>query len=55
MAAYISMGIDPSYLLSASVMAAPAALAYSKLLYPETKVSRTTSKDIKFMDAIKQV
>jgi CNT family concentrative nucleoside transporter len=53
MAAYISMGIDPSYLLSASVMAAPAALAYSKLIYPETKVSQTTSKDIKFMDAIK--
>jgi len=53
MAAYISMGINPSYLLSASVMAAPSALALSKLLYPETKPSRTTSKDIKFMDSIK--
>jgi pyrimidine nucleoside transport protein len=46
MAAYISFGVDAANLLSASVMAAPAALAYSKLIYPETKVSKTTSKDI---------
>ena len=33
-------------------MAAPAALAYSKLSYPETEESKTTSKDVvKMMDA----
>ncbi|XP_071825838.1 solute carrier family 28 member 3-like isoform X3 [Apostichopus japonicus] len=39
--AYISFGISPSHLLSASVMSAPAALAISKLFYPETKKSKT--------------
>ena len=34
LAAYIGFGIDPAHLLSASVMSAPAALAYSKLFYP---------------------
>ena len=34
--AYISFGVSPSHLLSASVMSAPAALAMSKLMYPET-------------------
>lgn len=33
-------------MLSASVMSAPAALAMSKLFYPETKKSKTTSKDV---------
>lgn len=47
LAAYISFGVDPAHLLSASVMSAPAALAFSKLFYPETKVSRTGVKDIK--------
>ncbi|KAA0191186.1 hypothetical protein HAZT_HAZT011173, partial [Hyalella azteca] len=37
MAAYISFGVSASHLLSASVMSAPAALAYSKLFYPETE------------------
>ena len=46
LAAYISFGVSPSHLLSASVMSAPAALAVSKLLYPETKRSRTTVDDI---------
>lgn len=46
MAAYISFGISASYLLSASVMAAPSALALSKLLYPEVEVSKTTADDI---------
>jgi nucleoside permease NupC len=40
-AAYISFGACPAYLLSHSVMAAPAALAASKLFYPETEQSRT--------------
>ncbi|KAF3854804.1 hypothetical protein F7725_022859, partial [Dissostichus mawsoni] len=39
MGAFISFGIDASSLLSASVMAAPCALAISKLSYPETKKS----------------
>ena len=34
LAAYIGFGVDPAHLLSASVMSAPAALAYSKLFYP---------------------
>lgn len=33
------MQIDPSSLISASVMAAPCALAISKLSYPETEES----------------
>lgn len=36
MAAYISFGVSPAHLLSASVMSAPAALASSKLLLPES-------------------
>lgn len=47
LAAYISFGIDPAQLISASVMAAPAALAFSKLFYPETEVSKTTIADIR--------
>uniref|UniRef100_T1J7U7 BHLH domain-containing protein n=1 Tax=Strigamia maritima TaxID=126957 RepID=T1J7U7_STRMM len=47
MAAYISFGINASHLLSASVMSAPAALAYSKLFYPETEVSVTNFTNIK--------
>ncbi|XP_035520486.1 sodium/nucleoside cotransporter 1 [Morone saxatilis] len=39
MGAFISFGIDPSSLISASVMAAPCALAISKLSYPETEES----------------
>ncbi|KAH9412608.1 hypothetical protein DERP_006570 [Dermatophagoides pteronyssinus] len=46
MAAYISFGISATHLLSASVMAAPAALALSKLFYPETEQSKTTVNDI---------
>ncbi|GAB6028853.1 hypothetical protein CHUAL_004655 [Chamberlinius hualienensis] len=47
LAAYISFGIDPAHLLSATIMSAPAALGYSKLLLPEIEVSKTTTKDIK--------
>lgn len=47
MAAYMSLGVDPAHLLSASVMSAPAALAYAKLFYPETEESQTAVKDIK--------
>ncbi|XP_070763102.1 sodium/nucleoside cotransporter 1 [Enoplosus armatus] len=48
MGAFISFGIDASSLLSASVMAAPCALALSKLSYPETEESPFKSeKNIK--------
>ncbi|XP_053742288.1 sodium/nucleoside cotransporter 1 [Synchiropus splendidus] len=39
MGAFISFGIDASSLISASVMAAPCAMAFSKLSYPETEES----------------
>ncbi len=41
MAAYIAIGISPTHLISASVMSAPAALAISKIMYPETTKSQT--------------
>lgn len=44
MAAYISFGIPAEHLLAASVMSAPAALAVSKLFYPETEKSQTRGK-----------
>ena len=37
LAAFISFGVSASDLLAATVMSAPAALAISKLVYPETK------------------
>ncbi|CAN7942300.1 unnamed protein product, partial [Ixodes hexagonus] len=46
MAAYISFGVSPSHLLTASIMSAPAALAFSKLLYPEVEESRTNLSNI---------
>ncbi|KAG0723855.1 Sodium/nucleoside cotransporter 2 [Chionoecetes opilio] len=47
LAAYISFGVDPVHLISASVMNAPAALAFSKLFYPETEESSTKANNIK--------
>lgn len=47
LAAYISFGIDAAHLLSASIMSAPAALAFSKLFYPETEASGTNVSEIK--------
>lgn len=44
--AFINFGIEADKLIAASVMAAPAALAISKLLYPETEKSKTTFADI---------
>lgn len=43
LAAYISYGAEASHLITSSVMAAPAALGYAKLLYPETEESKTKS------------
>jgi len=44
MAAYISFGISAEHLISASVMSAPAALAISKLFYPETEKLSTVQE-----------
>lgn len=44
MAVYISMGVPASYLLAASLMAAPGALVISKIVFPETQASETKGK-----------
>jgi len=41
MAVYISLGIPASYLLTASLMAAPGALVIAKIVFPETEESQT--------------
>lgn len=41
LAGYVQMGINAGYLIGASVMAAPATMVLSKLLYPETEKSET--------------
>ncbi|KAG7209814.1 hypothetical protein KM043_011428 [Ampulex compressa] len=46
LAAYIGFGAQPAHLLTASIMAAPAALCYAKLIYPETEQSRTSCDNI---------
>ena len=40
---YISFGIDGVAILAASIMSAPAALAISKIAYPETEESATAT------------
>lgn len=47
LAAFINFGAEPAHLITASVMAAPAALMFSKLFYPETEKSKTKSDNIK--------
>lgn len=47
LAAYINMGASASDLITASVMSAPAALCYSKLLYPEEEEVKQTKENIK--------
>ncbi|XP_069322677.1 sodium/nucleoside cotransporter 1-like [Eulemur rufifrons] len=42
---YISFGIDAASLIAASVMAAPCALALSKLVYPEVEESKVKSEE----------
>lgn len=46
LAAYISYGAEPAHLVTSSVMAAPAALCFAKLFYPETEVSKTDAENI---------
>ncbi len=41
MATYIKFGVPAEYLIAASIMAAPGALAISKIVYPETEESET--------------
>eukprot|EP00057_Strongylocentrotus_purpuratus_P016788 XP_011671262.1 PREDICTED: solute carrier family 28 member 3-like [Strongylocentrotus purpuratus] len=43
--AYILYGIDATHLITASVMSAPAALAMSKLFYPETEKSKHLTEE----------
>ncbi|XP_077999869.1 solute carrier family 28 member 3-like [Glandiceps talaboti] len=54
--AYIAYGISSSHLISASVMSAPAALAISKLFYPEIEHSNYMSQEqvLKKMDIKKE-
>lgn len=62
MAVYISMGVSASYLLAASLMAAPGALVISKIVFPETEESETKGRvnlEVRneysnFMDAVSQ-
>ncbi|XP_060808768.1 uncharacterized transporter YutK isoform X2 [Amyelois transitella] len=46
LAAYIGFGASPAHLVTASVMSAPAAICYCKLLMPETKRSLTAVDNI---------
>ncbi|MBU6340675.1 MAG: NupC/NupG family nucleoside CNT transporter [Bacteroidetes bacterium] len=41
MATYIKFGVPAEYLIAASIMAAPGALAISKIMFPETEESET--------------
>lgn len=43
--------VPANHLISASIMAAPAALAMSKLFYPETEPSQTTEADVAKMES----
>lgn len=44
--AYISYGAQAQHLVTASVMAAPGSLFFSKLFWPETETSLTSSDNI---------
>uniref|UniRef100_A0A665VGL7 Sodium/nucleoside cotransporter n=1 Tax=Echeneis naucrates TaxID=173247 RepID=A0A665VGL7_ECHNA len=43
--AYISFGVEPSHLLAASLMSAPASLAIAKAFWPETESRNVTTRD----------
>lgn len=40
---YVAFGADPANLITSTVMAAPGAICFSKLFYPETEKSQTSS------------
>ncbi len=48
MVAYANFGAEPGHLITASLMSAPSAIAFAKMLIPETETPRTT--DIKSVD-----
>lgn len=48
MVAYANFGAEPGHLITASLMSAPSAIAFAKILVPETGTPRTT--DIKSVD-----
>lgn len=60
MAVYIALGVPAEYLLAASIMAAPASLVISKIVFPETEMSETkgivklevTKTSSNFVDAV---
>jgi concentrative nucleoside transporter, CNT family len=41
--AYVAMGVDAGYLITASFMSAPAAVMFAKIMIPETKVPETSN------------
>jgi len=43
LAAYIKMGVDSVHLIAASVMSAPAAIVFAKIIVPETETPLTTT------------
>lgn len=49
--AYMSYGAEPYHLVTASIMAAPASLFISKLFYPETERTLTSSDNIKLEES----
>ncbi|XP_076825301.1 sodium/nucleoside cotransporter 1-like [Clavelina lepadiformis] len=52
--AYIGFGIQPVYVIAACFMAAPCALAISKLVYPETKQSKFLKHEGLVLEKTKQ-
>ncbi|CAH0549620.1 unnamed protein product [Brassicogethes aeneus] len=50
MAAYISYGADPAALITASVMSAPAALCFSKMMVPETEEVKITKENVDIVE-----
>ncbi|XP_047510412.1 uncharacterized transporter YutK-like [Pieris napi] len=50
LAAYIGFGAEPAHLVTASVMSAPTAICYSKLLMPETRRSLTRVDNIQSVE-----
>ncbi|XP_054266811.1 sodium/nucleoside cotransporter 2-like [Macrosteles quadrilineatus] len=50
-AAFTSFGVEPSNIITASIMTAPAALCYAKLVYPESVKSKTDSKTVRIYES----
>lgn len=44
MAAYVTMGVDAGHIMTASLISAPAALVFAKIMVPETEISLTKGK-----------